>query len=214
MSLISNMKLLLVAATEAEIAPTLSHFNLVSGKFIETEKFDVLITNVGMVATAFALGQVLSDKYSLVLNVGIAGSFDKSISLGEVVNITQDTFAELGAEDHDSFITLPELGFGENSFSSITKTPLTLKEVRGITVNKVHGNTQSIEKITQLYQPQTESMEGAAVFYGCQQIKIPVLQVRSISNYVEPRNRANWQINLAVSQLNHWLINFLNKEAA
>lgn len=207
------MKTLVVAATQAEIAPTLAHFGIASNNFIETENFDLLITGVGMVATAFALGQKLNNKYTLVLNVGIAGSFDREISLGEVVNITHDTFAELGAEDHDNFITLPQLGFGENAFSSTTETALTLREVKGITVNKVHGNAQSIEKTIQLYQPQTESMEGAAVFYACQQLNIPALQIRSISNYVEPRNRENWQIGLAVKNLNDWLIGFINKSS-
>lgn len=206
------MKILVVAATEAEIAPTLAHFHLKPSNFIETEKFDILVTGVGMVATAFALGKKLNSDYNLVLNVGIAGSFDKTIALGEVVNIVKDTFAELGAEDHDNFITLPQLGFGENSFSSIFKKDLQLKEVTGITVNKVHGNTQSIEKVTQLYQPHIESMEGAAVFYAATELNISALQVRSISNYVEPRNRENWKLGLAISSLNNWLTNFLLKE--
>ncbi len=203
------MKTLVVAATEAEIAPTLAHFKLINTEFIETKKFDVLITGVGMVATAFALGQKLNNKYQLVLNVGIAGSFNRDIELGELVNITQDTFAELGAEDHDSLITLPQLGFGENVFFSSSTTELTLRKAKGITVNKVHGNAGSIEKTIALYHPQTESMEGAAVLYACNLLNIPVLQVRSISNYVEPRNRESWKIGLAVKNLNDWLINFL-----
>lgn len=205
------MKLLLVAATEAEIAPTLSHFHLAAGSFIEAEKFDVLLTGVGMVATAFALGQKLKDQYSLVLNVGIAGRFDPSVELGEVVNIIEDTFSELGAEDHENFISITALGLGENCFLSSAKIALSLKQVKGITVNKVHGNAKSIAKTTALYQPQTESMEGAAVFYACHQLNLPVLQVRSISNHVEPRNRQNWQIGLAIKNLNEWLVAFLEK---
>lgn len=207
------MKLLVVAATQAEIAPTLAHFGIASNNFIETENFDLLITGVGMVATAFSLGKQLSNQYNLVLNVGIAGSFDRDIALGEVVNITHDTFAELGAEDHENFITLPQLGFGENTFSSSAETAVNLKKVKGITVNKVHGNAQSIEKTIQLHQPQTESMEGAAVFYACQQLNIPAMQIRSISNYVEPRDRESWQIGLAVKNLNDWLIEFINKSS-
>ncbi len=205
------MKLLIVAATEAEIAPTLTHFNLSGNSFIESENFGVLITGVGMVATAFALGQKLNENYNLVLNVGIAGSFDKNIPLGELVSITQDTFAELGAENHDDFISLAELGFGENSFKNSAAIATGLPGVKGITVNKVHGNAQSIEKTIKLYHPQTESMEGAAVLYACQKLNIPTLQIRSISNYVEPRNRENWQIGLAVKNLNDWLIAFLEK---
>ncbi|RYG05237.1 MAG: futalosine hydrolase [Chitinophagaceae bacterium] len=203
------MKLLIVAATEAEIAPTLAHFGLSPDNFIETDKFDILITGVGMVATAFALGRPLSQKYSLAINVGIAGSFDTSIALGEVVNVTEDIFAELGAEDHDNFITLPQLGFGENIFHSTAETALTLRKVKSITVNKVHGNTHSIEKITHLFSPQTETMEGAAFFYAANQLAIPSLQIRSISNYVTPRQRENWQIGLAVKNLNNWLIQYL-----
>ena len=205
------MKILIVAATEAEIAQALTHFSLRRASFIETEKFDVLITGVGMVATAFALGQKLSNKYNLVLNVGIAGSFDREIELGALVNISQDIFAELGAEDGENFITLPQLGFGENEFSSSANAAPTLKKVKGITVNKVHGNAQSITKTIALYRPQTESMEGAAVFYACTKLNIPALQVRSISNYVEPRNREGWQIGLAVQNLNEWLISFIEK---
>ena len=205
------MKLLIVAATEAEIAPMLAYFNLGSNSFIESEKFDSVITGVGMVATAFALGQRLSKNYNLVLNVGIAGSFDKNIPLGALVNIVQDTFAELGAENNDDFISLPELGFGENSFQNNASTATGLPNVNGITVNKVHGNAQSIRNTVKRYRPQTESMEGAAVFYACQNLNIPALQIRSISNYVAPRSRENWEIGLAVKNLNDWLIAFLEK---
>lgn len=205
------MKTLIVAATHAEIAPTLAHFNLQGNKFIETETFDVLITGVGMVATAFALGQTLSTSYNLVLNVGIAGSFDIKIELGSLVEITDDTFAELGAEDHENFITLPELGFGENSFTATSNVALGLKKVKAITVNKVHGYTQSITKTQAQFKADVESMEGAAVFYACNKLNIAAKQVRAISNYVEPRNRANWQIGLALNNLNQWLINFLKQ---
>jgi len=205
------MKTLVVAATKDEVESTIDHFSCTGDHFMESEKFDILITGVGMVATAFALGQHLSKKYDVVLNVGIAGSFDRLISLGELVNVTEDTFSELGAEDHQDFISLPQLGFGENTFHSLQNNIPHLKKVKGITVNKVHGNASSIAKIEELYQPQTESMEGAAVFFACQRMGIPVLQLRSISNYVEPRNRANWNIGLAIKNLNDWLIEYLAK---
>jgi futalosine hydrolase len=45
-------------------------------------KLDVLITGAGMVPTAFALGRQFSNhKYDLAINLGIAGSFDRSIAL-------------------------------------------------------------------------------------------------------------------------------------
>lgn len=204
------MKVLVVVATAAEIAPTLAHFNLAENQLIETPSFDILITGVGMVATAFAMGKHVNSRYNVVINAGIAGAFDKTINLGDVLEVTEDIFAELGAEDNDNFIQIPDLGFGENTFHASEKPNFGLKKCKAITVNKVHGSEKSIATVQQIFNAQVESMEGAAVFYACHQTNMHVKQIRAISNYVEPRNRDNWQIGLAVKNLNQWLINFLN----
>jgi len=205
------MKTLVVAATKAELAYFYQHFNLPDGDFVESKNFDLLITGVGMVATAFALGKHLSSKYSLVVNFGIAGSFDRNIALGTVLNITEDTFAELGAENGDEFLTISDLGFGENHYSSKTHIKVNLPEAKSITVNRVTGSKKSIINLIKRLNPTTESMEGAAVFYAGKQLSIDCLQIRSISNYVEPRNKDNWKIGLAIKNLNDWAIAFLGE---
>lgn len=206
------MKILVVAATLPEISGIHDHFDLPRRNFIQSPAFDILVTGVGMTATAYALGKYLSASYQLVLNLGIAGAFDRSLSLGEVVNVTSDGFPELGAEDKTNFLTIEELGFGKSSYSN---SPLpfsqleTLRSVNGITVNTVHGNQDSIDRLSKRLQPDVESMEGAALFYACEQSGHHCVQVRSISNYVEERNRSNWNIGLAVKNLNKWGIDFL-----
>lgn len=209
------MKTLLVAATYAELSGLFSHFQLPENPFAQSRSFDVLITGVGMTATAFALGRHLNQDYELVLNLGIAGSFDRNLSLGTLVNVVEDQFAELGAEDQESFLNIGQLGFGKSIFKASYATDLPqldiLKKVKGITVNKVHGSEKSIIDICQRLSPEIESMEGASVFYCCNQLGIPVAQLRSISNHVEPRNKENWQIGLAIKNLNDWAINFLTK---
>ena len=207
------MKLLLIAATRPELALLISHFNLPDGNFMETDEFDLLITGVGMTATAFGLGKHLADKYNLVLNLGIAGCFDTRIPLGAVLNIVTDTFAELGAQNHEEFIAIDDLGFGKSSYTAyhnlLSEQISALPKVQGITVNSVHGHAESIVKIVERLHPVTESMEGAAVLYCCSEMGIPCLQIRSISNYVEPRNKENWKIGLALKNLNEWTIGFL-----
>lgn len=207
------MKMLLVAATWPEIALLAKHFHLPEKDFQRTADFDILITGVGMTATAYALGKHLSGAYKLVLNLGIAGAFTRSIPLGQVLNITSDEFAELGAEDGDGFLSLEQLGFGRSGFVAannlLHEAVARLKKVRGITVNRVHGNQQSIDRTIKRFDPETESMEGAAVLYCCEQAALPCLQVRSISNYVAPRNKESWQIGLALKNLNEWAIEFL-----
>lgn len=202
------MKVLIVAATAKEVNLVGEHFNITPNAFTRHQKFDLLITGVGMTATAFSLGKNLKKDYDLVLNVGIAGSFDPSIPLGSLVNIVSDTFSELGAEDGDAFISIDELGFGKSKYEASFNYEL-LPKVSSITVNKVHGNQQSILLLQNRINVDAESMEGAAVFYACEQLNIPCLQVRAISNYVEPRAKENWQIGLAIKNLNNWIINFI-----
>jgi futalosine hydrolase len=226
------MRILVVAATEAEVGPLISDFGIsiselnTKGKSeifhykseIKHPKSEIFITGVGMVATAFALGKHLAaNKYDLVVNFGIAGSFDRNIALGDVLEITGDTFAELGAEDGDEFLSIEKLGFGTSTYHPTTKlsnlynlfNTFNIKTATAITVNTVHGNEASIKKITERLNPQLESMEGAAFFYACQEMNVPCLQIRAVSNYVEKRNRDNWNIGLAIKNLNTFAVEFL-----
>ena len=209
------MKILLVAATKAEIEPILSHYSFDAGspfeKIIGDYQLNILITGVGMVATAFSMAKTLSTQnYNLAINAGIAGSFKSSLKPGEICLVKEDVFAELGAEDGNDFLPVDKLGFGKSSYFPIESTSFSklklLKQVNSITVNTVHGSEESIQKITARLNPDIESMEGASFYFSCEQFQIPSFQLRSISNYVERRNRENWHIELSIRELNNYLI--------
>ena len=221
------MNILLVAATLAEIEPLISSLKIDYDKpaTVGNHILTTLITGVGMVATAYALGRHLAEnQYDLAINVGIAGTFDFSRAPGDVVLITEDIFAEQGAEDGDDFISLKALDYGEISHFPNDKILQTgsnvsnisnsialkkLKNVKAITVNKVHGHELSIAKTLLRFDAQVESMEGAAFFYACNKSNTPCIQIRSISNYVERRNKENWNIALAIKNLNNQLVELL-----
>lgn len=205
------MNILLTAATHAEIEPAITHFNNNNNPNVT---ITTLVSGVGMVATAYSLGQLLAtQQFDLAINAGIAGAFDRSLKLGETVLVKVDCFAELGAEDGEDFISIDALGFGKaGARPELTfehESLSSLKKVFAITVNKVHGNDESIYNTSLRLGPQIESMEGAAFIYACNQTKIPCLQLRAISNYVERRNRDSWNIPLAVQNLNKRLIHLL-----
>lgn len=214
------MNILLVVATELEIKPLTSffHFKEESASF-KTEGLvvDVLITGVGMVATAFKMAQKLAEKkYDFAINAGIAGSFIPHLKFGNLVLIKEDTFAELGAEDDGQFLTIEDLGFGRSTYYPLAPKPevgikdtfTQLPLVKGITVNTVHGNFKNIQKVIKRWHPAIETMEGAAFFYACQQSQTPCVQIRAISNFIEKRNTQNWNVGLAVKNLNNWLIDY------
>jgi futalosine hydrolase len=224
--IIAIMRILIVAATAPEIGPLISDLRFTTydcdqGAHISAELKDTysknyiatFITGAGMVATAFALGKHLAtNQYDLAINLGICGSFNRDIALGDVLEITRDTFAELGAEDDETFIPMAQLGFGEDTYQSGYTLPVgfNLQQATAITVNTVHGNEASIQKISKRVNADLESMEGAAFFYACRQMNVPCVQIRAVSNYVEKRNRDAWQIGLAVKNLNKFAVDLLS----
>ena len=220
------MRVLIVAATQAEVEPLMTTLgmqrsneeeSLFVTRHISVANCSVLITGAGMVPTAFALARHLPHNvYNIVINLGIAGSFDRNIALGKVLEIYEDTFAELGAEDDKQFISIEKLGFGASIFkptttiNQFTKNKF-INKANAITVNKVHGNDDSIAAIIARLNPQLESMEGAAFFYACHKLQVPCIQIRAVSNYVEKRNRDNWDIPLAIKNLNNFALELIRE---
>jgi futalosine hydrolase len=215
------MKIWIVSATETEFSIARNAYK--ESQFNSQHTIEWLHVGVGIVPTVFNLMQHLkSEKPDLIINVGIAGAIDKSLQLCESVLVLRDEFYQWGAEDKDSFIDIFSLGFvqaNEKPFKEgriyasvdyFQEKTGALKKVNGITVQKVHGNILSISELhTICTDVHTESMEGAAVFYVAGMLDIPVIQLRTISNYVEPRNRAAWKIQEAIQVLNDLLISIL-----
>lgn len=225
------MKLLIVAATQGEISPALQYLedNWVTTTPLRFTKNDteihICITGVGMVATTYAVTKALQQPYDFALQVGVGGSFDKSIPLGELVYITSERYGDLGAEDQDSYLDIFEMGLLQQDNFPFTEgkimglvTPFLgdlhteeFQWVQGLTVNTVSGNERTIALRAQKYNCQVESMEGAAFHYVCRMENMLFAQVRSISNYVIPRDKSQWRMKEAVIALNKWLIDFLKE---
>lgn len=225
------MKLLIVSATSLEIKPLLG--TLGKGRALQNHVtryaykhfgVDVLITGVGMVPTAVLTSIVLSKyRYDAVINIGICGSFNRDIPIGNVLNITSDFLPETGAEDGEHFLSIIDLKLldqddfpftgGKLINDSVFDSPL-IKELRvvsGVTVNTVHGNSQKIKAFLKRHSADVESMEGAAFMYACKMLKSRYIQIRSVSNYIEDRDVTKWDIPLAVHNLNHFVLSLLEE---
>jgi futalosine hydrolase len=240
------MNILIVCATHFEIKALLDHLKMelpvwgmnTDSRMSNDIRVDVLITGIGMVNTAFMVGRYSLNHFDLIINAGVCGAFDKSAKLGSLVNVVEDVLSELGAEDGETFLPYDQMGLPgkhifyaslNDSFSKIENLP----KVKGITVNTVHGNENTIERIKQMYAPDVESMEGAAFFAACEgagknytqitmqsaesktSVSYPAsanyVQVRAISNYVEKRDKSKWEMPLAIKNLNDFLIDVINE---
>lgn len=219
--------LLIVAATEPEIAPLLrffeANFRSSAHYVFQNERYtvEILISGVGMMATAFSLSaRLATQRYDAAIQAGIAGCFDRDIPLGSVLGVSTEAYGDLGAEDNGRYIDIFELGFLQADSYPFQKTLLlnpkpfdtgiALAMVSAISVNTVSGNSPTIEARKDRYKPVLESMEGLAFHYACLQHQIPFLQIRAVSNYVTPRDRNAWQIGKAIANLNQHLQDFFS----
>jgi len=217
------VRILLLSATLFETEPTVAwlraraereegnvlHFGRVS--------IEVMFAGVGLTATAYALGHRFGggDLPALAIQAGVGGALDTDLRLGDVVRVATERFADLGAEDRDgSFLTLGEIGlppgppFDETGVLHAPEglASLPFPAVHGLSVNRVNGSAESIARVRAKYPgAQVESMEGAAFFLACLRAGVEPLQLRAVSNYVEPRNRAAWRMGEAVGALNEGL---------
>jgi len=219
------MKILIVSATEFEISATLNFLKIepqnnkkiYSCDFFGNE-INVLITGIGCYSAVYSLTKHLSaNNYDLVINAGIAGTFDSSLKIGEVVFVKSEQIGDLGVNDNGNFNTAFEKNFCDknsfpytdgklvNSNTDIFNLKPNLKQVDAISVNTVSGEKIQIEKLQTKFGVQIESMEGAAFHYVCLQEGVKFIQIRSISNNVKPRNEEKWEIHLGINNLNETL---------
>ncbi len=208
------MQILVIASTSPEIQPLPD----------ADADYDVLITGVGIPAAIYHLQKrMLQIDYDLVIQAGIAGSFNADIKLGQVVLVKQDCFADLGIEENDTYTPVFETGLSDkNEFpfengwlvntNEILKTS-SLLCVKAISVNKVSDRELQKLQFIKKFNADIETMEGAALHYVCLQENIPFLQIRSISNYVGERDKTKWKMQEAIVNLNAALFKLINGPA-
>ncbi len=209
--------ILVVAATSKEINP-----------FIELTRTgninnaDILISGIGLTASTYHLAKQLAlKKYDLVIQAGVAGCFDLRIPLGAVVAVKQDAIADQSVIELQKLRTLFDLklvpqdqypykkGWLINPNKEVLKKTK-LKIVKGISVNQISTSKQMIKFYRDVFEPVTESMEGAALHYVCLMGNLPFVQIRSISNYIGERNKKKWDMMDSIVNLNDLLIKTIN----
>ncbi|MFN8257861.1 MAG: futalosine hydrolase [Bacteroidales bacterium] len=224
------MNILISAATKAELLPI---FNVLKPERFSGGEFDnfsfrnhsiyMRITGIGLVQTTYLLAKELNrNKYDLVINTGIAGSYKKEISIGQVVMVAEEEFSDFGIVDENAFTTVFKAGLVNENQLPFRKGKLiceipeylknkNLKPVKAICSDTVHGRNETIKKLVEQFNPDIETMEGAAFFYVCRMENVPFLQLRAISNFVESRNREKWNIPLALLNLQKEVKNILDE---
>ena len=214
------MKTLICTATSLELSgifPSISSSEIeTAGSSFEKKGISFLVTGIGMLNAYASLVQFhLNTPVERVLQIGIAGAYscareDVKI-LGSPVIVEKEIVADLGAEDHDSFLGLNDLDLGEleyyeskrlNIFDDLFGDALkAIPVVAGATVNTATGKEATGILRAEKFGVEVESMEGAGALKFGEDFGVPVLQVRSISNIATDRDRKSWDIIGAIKSL-------------
>jgi futalosine hydrolase len=176
---------------------------------------------IGLMLSTFHLSEIVKSKPDLIIQCGLAGTYQNHLKIGETVIVENEILGDTGAQDHMDQLDLFDMQFmnaNEFPFSNsmlkneyVTHLNTSLKKVTGLTVNLSSGNASTIELRKKKYNADIETMEGAVLHYVCLQKEIPHIQFRAISNFVEPRNKDNWKIKEAIESYTLAITEFIHQ---
>lgn len=219
-------KILIVSATKLEINPFLLN-NKIEWQtdniaHYQTDNYNItlLISGIGAPATLYSVTKlVLYHHFDVAFHVGICGHYGDNLTVGDIVRIQSDCFADLGIDNRGCFSNIFQMGFAQEDTFPFSKGKLTapnlpewvstlqnIRQVDALTVNTATGSTQRANELQQLCPQGVETMESAAFMYVAINEHIPFISLRAVSNKVEARNFPSWNIPLAVENLNNLFI--------
>jgi futalosine hydrolase len=167
------MKVVITSATAKETEQIKRTFN--TTVFKESQGLDVSFheSGVGLLSSCFSISQLIFEQHpDLIIQTGIAGTFDNSIEPGKVVVVKDELLGDLGVEENGCFKDLFDLNLiSENLFPYNGRTLRNrflgeynisgLEEVTAITINEITTRPARIEALKVKYKAVIESMEGA-----------------------------------------------------
>ncbi len=216
------MRVLITAATKGEWMPS---FQKINPKFVKDHnKFSVRFheSGIGLLASSVSLMKVIYEqKPDLMIQVGIAGCLDTTIPLGKVFAIKDEVIGDLGVQENKQWKDLFDMQFLKSSSAPFEKKVLPNKWLKqynvlklpikkGVSVNTISTQKDKIKTLSAKYKATLESMEGASLHYIGNDLNIPFIQIRAVSNYIGERNKLKWKMSEAIHNLNETLLNYVD----
>jgi futalosine hydrolase len=213
-----RMNVLVIAATERELAG-IKEISFTRPSLV----VHFAVTGVGLMPSTYAImQQITSLKLDMVIQLGIAGSFDPSLMLGTAVTVRSEIVADMGVFERDGYHDIFELGLTDKNIPPFEQGAIVnhhdhliaaaaLPAVAAVSVNEISSNPHKIALFANQYKADIESMEGAALHYVCALQQIPFIQIRGISNLVGERDKAKWKIPESLLAATNACVNLINK---
>jgi len=217
------MKVVITSATEKEVLQIKQSIQPSITASTTRPQVQFHESGVGMLSSCYSIFKLIFEqKPDLIIQVGIAGSFDNNIPLGNVVVVRDEIVGDMGAEENGSFKDLFDLNLQQENLFPFNGRKLInplfdalnylkIPAVTGVTINEITTRPARVEALKIKYRPTIESMEGASLHYCCIQTNTRFIQIRSISNYVGERDKSKWNFKDALDNLTKTIIGYLEQ---
>lgn len=217
-----NMRILICAAEQEELDSATQALRLYESKIAGKVQVDFLLTGIGTTSACYRIAKKLveaeseGNRYSLAIDIGIAGSYDlEKFPIGSVALIEKEFFGDLGFMTAYGFQSLFDAKtLDANLFpfkdGALEMLPLpdffndiasNFKKATGVTVQTITGNGKTVAMLKDKYSAHIESMEGAAFFYVCLNENVKFMEFRSVSNRVGEEDTSKWESTKALESL-------------
>ena len=155
------------------------------------------ILGIGILNFATNLTFLLGDakrhgiSISAVFILGVCGAYPgRGIDVLDVVRVDAESVGDMGYQDRDgSFYPFPS-------------------SVRATAPEHAPAHLQKLKSVVELglsrsrmFDADIENMEGAAGISACMAYRVPVFEIRAVSNMATTRDRESWKFNEALSAL-------------
>jgi futalosine hydrolase len=170
-----------------------------------------------------------------IINLGVGGAYPRSqFKIGDVAIASKEIYGNEGVITPSGWSDIKEIGiplvqadkkkyfnkfpldkkFVEKALNSVKlftyNTPYAIKSGNFVTVSTTTGIHKRAIELEKRFNAICENMEGAAIAQICTIYKIPLLEVRGISNIVGVREKSKWNLKLASENCQKVVLEIIN----
>jgi futalosine hydrolase len=192
---------------------------------LSARKVIIVEAGIGKVNAAHAATAVIENfSVDQIINSGIGGAYPRSgLTVGDVAIATKEIYGDEGVAGSGGWRGLREIGIpvipkrGKRYFNefpldkklvklavneskkvfSDSSEVVTVLSGNFVTVSAVSGTAKRANELGKRFGALCENMEGAAISHICALYKVPLLEVRGISNIAGIRDKNRWDIKRA-----------------
>ncbi len=196
-------------------------------------------TGIGKVNAAHSATAIIEHfPIRCIINSGIGGAYPRSgLKVGDIAVALKEIYGDDGVITPKGWEGIKEIGiplvqigrkkyfnefplnpplspFSKGGMGGVEKRDFRVKSGSFVTVSATTGTHKRAVELERRFDAICENMEGAAVAQVCTIYKIPMLEVRGISNIAGVRDRRKWDLSLASENCQKAVLEIINLNVA